>query len=221
MNRNPTNPSCAWARDAASGAADDEITVADAEQLAEHIAGCAACAQFAGSVAVLARTSRIRVAQTDPVFVARVMATARPARLGRGGWIRPSLVWCGLLVAFHNFEPLVFGEFDGVRSHLARHAGASGAALALCLLFVAWRPHRAYGLLPFVSALVVLTLIGTLLDEAAGVTHTWDEVAHLAEVVGLALLWMMAGSPGLELLRFRRRADRPAQSSRTLRTRAD
>jgi predicted anti-sigma-YlaC factor YlaD len=199
----PTNPNCAWARDAASAAADDELAAADAERLAEHIAGCSKCADFATRVAVLARTSRIRVAQTDPVFVARVMATARPARLGRGGWMRPSLVWCGLLVAFHNFEPLVFGEVDGVQSHLARHAGASGAALALCLLFVAWRPHRAYSLLPFVGALVALTVIGTLLDGAAGVTHAWEEVAHLAEVTGLVLLWMMAGSPGFEPLRLR------------------
>jgi predicted anti-sigma-YlaC factor YlaD len=201
MDARPTNPNCAWARDAASAAADDELGVAEAEQLAEHIAGCAACAEFARRVAVITRTSRIRVAHTDPVFVARVMATAHPARLGRGGWMRPSVVWCGLLVAFHNFEPLVFGEVDGVQSHLARHAGASGAALALCLLFVAWRPHRAHGLLPFVSALVALTLFGTLLDSAAGVTHAWDEVAHLAEVTGLVLLWLMAGSPGLDRAR--------------------
>lgn len=192
------NSSCDWAREAVSAAADDELRVADAEQLSEHLDGCLACAAYAGRVAVLARTSRIRVAQASPAFVERVMTTAHPAKLGRGGWMRPSLAWCGLLVAFHNFEPLVFGEIGGVQAHLARHAGASGAALAICLLVVAWRPHRAYGLLPFVSALVALTLFGTLLDGVAGVTHAWDEVAHLAEVTGLALLWMMAGSSGLD-----------------------
>ena len=203
MDATPTNPNCAWARDATSAATDDELTVAESEQLAEHLAGCRACAEFARRVAVLARTCRIRVARTDPVFVARVMATARPARPGRGGWMGPSLVWCGMPVAFHDFEPLMFGEVDGVQSHLARRAGASGAALASWLLFVAWRPQHAYGLLPFVSALVALTLIGPLLDGVAGLTHAWGEVAHLAEITGRVLLWMAAGSPGLEPLRFR------------------
>ena len=201
MDTSGINTNCSWAREAASAAADDELSGDEAERLADHIAGCDACAEFAGRVAVLTRTTRIRVAHSDPTFVARVMSNARPARLGRGGWLRPSLMWCGLIVAFHNFEPLVFGEVDGVRSHLARHAGASGAALALALMFVALRPHRAYGLLPFVSALVALTLTGTLLDSAAGVSHTWDEAAHLAEVTGLVLLWMMAGSPGLDRAR--------------------
>ncbi len=198
MDTSGMNTHCTWAREAASAAADDELGGGDTERLADHLAGCRACAEFADRVAVLTRTTRIRVAHSDPMFVARVMSDARPARLGRGGWLRPSLAWCGLVVAFHNIEPLVFGKVDGVQSHLARHAGASGAALALALLFVAWRPSRAYGLLPFVSALVALTVTGTLLDSAAGVTHTWNEAAHLAEVTGLVMLWMMAGSPGLD-----------------------
>ncbi len=178
--------------------------MSEAERLETHLAGCTACSTYAAQVAGLTRAARVRVAQHEPVFVARVMGGARPARLGRGGWLRPAIAWCGLLVAYHSLRPLVFGEVDGVQSHLARHAGASGAALAIGLMFVAWKPHRAFGMLPLVSALVATTMIGTLLDGATGVAHAWDETAHLAEITGLVLLWMIAGSPGYERVRERR-----------------
>lgn len=200
-----TSP-CDWARDAVSAAADDELTSAEHDRLSEHLDGCSDCLAYANQVAVIARTSRVRPARADPAFVARVMVNARPAQLGRGGWLRPALAWCGLLVGYHSVHPLLFGEVDGVQSHLARHAGAAGTALALGLFLVVWRPQRAYGLLPLVSALVAMALIGTLLDGATGVAHAWDESLHLAEVIGLAVLWMIAGSPGFERVRGRRSA---------------
>ncbi|HUF97460.1 MAG TPA: zf-HC2 domain-containing protein [Ilumatobacter sp.] len=204
--------SCTWARDAVSAGADDQLAITEAARLEQHLGECVACTDYAERVATLTRSTRVRPARNDPAFVARVMVNARPAQLGRGGWLRPALAWCGLLVAYHSVQPLIFGEVDGVQSHLARHAGASAAALALGLLFVAWKPHRAFGLLPLASALVALTLVGTVLDGATGVAHAWDESVHLAEVTGLVLSWMIAGSPGSDRVRdswavFRTRAD--------------
>ncbi len=48
---------------------------------------------------------------------------------------------------------------------LARHLGAFGVALSIGLLYVAWRPHRAYGMLPFavyrvIQALVIVLAFG-------------------------------------------------------------
>ena len=81
-------------------------------------------------------------------------------------------------------------------SDLARHLGAFGVALAIGFAYVAWRPHRSFGMLPFVGALVVSMLASTGFDLADGDRSAVAEAAHLPELAGLALLWMIAGSPG-------------------------
>jgi predicted anti-sigma-YlaC factor YlaD len=147
---------------------------------------------------------RFRSPVADPAFVARVMADARPARLGRGGWMRPVLAWCAIVVGVQSFAPLVFGDSDGASAHTARHLGASGLALAVGLLYAAWRPHRAYGLLPFVGALFGATLIAAVVDLIDGDASAFAESTHLAELIGIAVLWMIAGSPGWQAVVNRR-----------------
>ena len=144
------------------------------------------------------------------------MTRSRPERLGRGGWLRPALAWCGVLIALQSVRPLVFADLDGAPTHIARHAGASALALAIGLVYAAWRPHRAFGLLPFVGALLLTTLVSTVLDTIDGNRSALSEAVHVAEIVGLVLLWMVAGSPGwdrlddrLRLLRRHQGAARP------------
>ena len=79
---------------------------------------------------------------------------------------------------------------------MARHLGAFGAALAIGFAYAAWRPHRAFGLLPFTGALVATTLVSAITDTANGGVRPLAESAHIAELVGLVLLWMIAGAPG-------------------------
>ena len=62
--------------------------------------------------------------------------------------------------------------------------------------FAAWKPHRAFGLLPFTAALVATTLVSLVADIVSGTRTLLAELIHLAEIVGLTLLWMIAGSPG-------------------------
>jgi predicted anti-sigma-YlaC factor YlaD len=137
------------------------------------------------------------------------MQRAQPARLGRGGWLRPALAWCGLLIAVQSLSPLVFGEIEGAPTHVARHVGASTFALGVGLLYVAWRPHRAYGLLPLVGALFGAMLAGACFDVLGGDRSAMSEGVHVVELVGMVLLWMIAGSPGWDrverLFRFGRR----------------
>lgn len=187
---------CGTARELISAAADGETRGVDDVLLRAHLDTCAACAAHDERVAVLARTTRLRSASSDHVFVARVLADAHPARLGRGGWLRPALAWCGVLIALQAVQPLVFGEVDGVSTHVARHVGASTLALAIGLLYAAWRPHRAFGLLPLVSALLLTTVAGAILDTVVGNTGGFAEAAHITELAGMVLLWMIAGSPG-------------------------
>jgi predicted anti-sigma-YlaC factor YlaD len=92
------------------------------------------------------------------------------------------------------------GDSDGANAHTARHLGASGVALAVGMLYVAWRPHRAYGLLPFVGALFGATVIATVVDVIDGDASAFAESTHLAELIGIVVLWMIAGSPGWQTI---------------------
>lgn len=194
--------SCSSARELVSASADDALDGPQTAVLATHLDGCVDCTAYQVRVAALSRSTRVRTVAFDPEFVTTVMQRAQPARLGRGGWLRPALAWCGLLIAFQSVTPLVFGDIDGAPTHVARHVGASTFALAVGLLYVAWRPHRAYGMLPLVGALFGAMLAGALFDMVGGDRSAASEVVHLVELVGMVLLWMIAGSPGWE--RFER-----------------
>jgi predicted anti-sigma-YlaC factor YlaD len=190
---------CADARALISAAADDELSVDETASLDAHVERCLDCTDYADGVAALTRSVRLRPFTTDPELVARAMAGA--GRLGRGAWLRPALAWCSVLVGAESARPLLFGELAGTPTHVARHIGASGLALAVAFVSVTWRPHRAAGLLPFVAALLVATLAATLLDTVSGSRRAGAEYVHVAEVVGMLLLWLIAGSPGWERVR--------------------
>lgn len=204
---------CELARELVSADADDELRAGERSVLSGHLAGCAACRAHAEQVALLTRHVRVRrlggSAASTPDLVERVLARSRPARLGRGGWLRPALAWCGLVIAAQSMRPLVWGDLSGTPTHVARHVGASALALAIGFLYAAWRPHRAFGLLPLVGALLATTLFGAVLDTAGGNRNAFAELVHVAELVGAALLWMVAGSPGWDRLSEHRPARRP------------
>lgn len=188
--------SCDSARELISAAVDDALVGDEVHVLETHLEGCAECTAYRTEVVSLARATRIRAATFDPGFVDAVVQRTQPARLGRGGWLRPALAWCGLVVAGQSVVPLVLGDLDGTPTHVARHVGASTLALAIGLLFVAWRPHRAAGLLPFVGALFGSMFAAAVFDVLSGDRSLVAELAHVAELVGMVLLWMIAGSPG-------------------------
>jgi predicted anti-sigma-YlaC factor YlaD len=204
--------SCTDFRELISASADDELSAVDQARLDGHLVGCAECDAFVEQVARLTRLSRMRSVLPEADLVERVMARATPPRLGRGAWVRPALAWCGVVVAVQSMRPLLFGELAGTPTHVARHVGASALALAVGFLYAARRPHKAYGLLPLVGGLLITTLFGALLDVLDGARRPAAEAVHLAELVGIVLLWLVAGSPGLDRLtmQFRRRRPPPA-----------
>jgi predicted anti-sigma-YlaC factor YlaD len=193
--------SCLDARVLISAAADDELRGDELRALELHLEGCPECQARADAVAKLTRSIRLRSAALEGEFVRRVVSRSRPARLGRGGWLRPALAWLGIVIAIESTRPLVFGEIDGTPTHIARHLGASGLALAIGMIYAAWRPHRAFGLLPLVTALLATTLLSTLLDTVDGDRSVLSEAYHVLELAGLVVLWMVAGSPGWERMR--------------------
>lgn len=176
--------------------ADDEATRLERLALDTHLEECESCRHVAARFASVDRRIRFRPAEPVPDLVMAVTTRARPAVLGRGGWMRPGLAWVAVVLLAQNISPLVFGTVDGAETHLARHLGAFGVALAIGFAYAAWRPHRAFGMLPFVAALVVTMTASAGFDLLDGGRSAIAEATHLAELVGLALLWMIAGSPG-------------------------
>jgi predicted anti-sigma-YlaC factor YlaD len=191
------------ARDLISAAVDDELPVAELRLLDEHLRGCSLCRGYAERVSALTRTVRLRRVDTVPDLTARVLDRARPPRLGRGGWLRPALGWIALVIAAQSVQPLVLGDAAGATTHIARHLGAFGLALSFGMAYAAWRPHRAFGMLPFAVALVATTLLSAVFDMTDQVRTPVAEAVHLTELMGLVLLWMVAGSPGWERLTTR------------------
>lgn len=207
---------CGDAKVLISASADDELLNDERRVLDAHLESCPDCQAYAEALASLTRTVRLRAAQFEREFLTSVMSRSRPARLGRGGWLRPALVWCGLVIGVLSIRPLVWADADGASVHIARHLGASSLALAIGLLYAAWRPHRAFGLLPFVGALLATTVLTTVLDTLDRTRSPISEAVHLVEMAGLVILWMVAGSPGWDRivdawrsLRSRRGVARP------------
>lgn len=188
---------CGVARELISSTADGESTAQERALLDAHRSTCASCGAFALDVAVLDRRIRIRSAEPVPDLVADVTARSRPARLGRGGWLRPALAWVAIVMFVQSVPALLFGSASGADTHSARHLGAFGVALAVGFAYAAWKPHRAFGLLPFTAALVATTLLGVVADIVGGARTPVGELIHLSEIIGLTLLWIIAGSPGL------------------------
>jgi predicted anti-sigma-YlaC factor YlaD len=194
---------CEPFRELISAAIDDELSPSQRWRLDTHLESCAPCATQFDAFSDLTRRIRVRPAEPVPDLAARVMDRARPPRLGRGGWLRPALAWVAAVIAVQSLGPLVWGSIDGVTTHAARHLGGFALALAVGLAYAAWRPHRAFGMLPFAVALVVTILIGATLDLASGASTALAEALHLTELLGLVLLWLIAGSPGWERLKDR------------------
>ncbi len=179
---------------------DGETTARVEAELEEHLTGCASCRAVASQFERVDRWTRVRPAERVPDLRPVVLASSRPARLGRGGWLRPSLAWVAAVVLVQSVVVLVLGELDGADVHQARHIGAFGVALGVGFAYVAWRPHRAVGLLPFTVAWTVTMTVSAVFDILDGGRTVVQEAVHVGELVGLVLIWMIAGSPGLERL---------------------
>ncbi len=195
-----------------SARADGETTAHENALLSDHLAHCADCSALADRVEALDRQVRFRPAEPVPDMVASITSRARPATLGRGGWLRPAIAWVAVVLLAQNTAVLLSGRLAGAESHQARHIGAFGVALAVGFAYVAWKPHRSSGLLPFAAALITTMSISAVAAVVDGGRTLLAESAHVTEIVGLVLLWMIAGSPGWSRITRRRHHRTPLSS---------
>jgi predicted anti-sigma-YlaC factor YlaD len=180
---------CLQARELASAGLDGQLTDAEERSLDAHLAGCGACADWIDAVADMTRRNRVgHPGVTAP-------SPAAPPRGARNRAVRFALAWAGiLLVAWHLPEVITAGNELAV--HLARQQAGFAVALGIGFIFVAWRPDRAYGVLPMVAAFTVVLTIVAVIDLANGTSNIAVESRHLLEIGGLALMWVLGSEMG-------------------------
>lgn len=187
---------CDLARLALSAGLDGEASPRELDALDAHLAGCPGCLRWSHQAAAVHRAVRVRPAEPVPDLVAGVLARAAVPTPGRGEWVRYALGVVAATNLLLGLPALLLGSgSDGVPVHVARHLGAFVVAISLGLLYCAWRPHRAAGLLPVAAALVTAMVAGAVADVVGGDRPAIAEVVHLFELAGLVLLWMLAGRP--------------------------
>jgi predicted anti-sigma-YlaC factor YlaD len=187
---------CSSYRELVSARLDDELTVVESEALDTHLRHCAACTTFATRATALAPLVRVRAADRIPDLVAPILAVARaPRRDAFRDAARLMLAWVAVAELAFALPALVLGDSSGATAHVARHLGSFDVAIAAGLLYAAWRPQRAPALIPVAFVLTGCVIVTAALDLTDGSTSSGLEAHHLVDLVGFALLWIVAGRP--------------------------
>jgi len=187
---------CTSYRELISARLDDEITVLEADALDAHLHHCTDCAHFAARAAALMPIVRVRVADEIPDLVAPILAAARaPRRDPLRHAARLMLAWVAIVELAFALPALILGDSTGATAHVARHLGSFDVAIAAGLLYAAWRPQRALALIPVALVLTGCVVATAALDLTDGSTSSGLEAHHVVDLVGFALLWVVAGRP--------------------------
>ncbi len=179
-------------RELISADADGELTPELAPLVEAHLAHCPACIDFAEGAHRVRRLTGLHVPPPAPSSEPTVQAVSVPD-VGKGAWVRIALAAVGLTLLLRGIVLIVTGDLDGASEHVARHLGAFGAALAIGLVYAAWRPERALGLMPLAGVLGVLLAATAVIDVAMRRSDALSEATHVVEVVGIVLLWILSG----------------------------
>ncbi len=180
---------CEQARDAISEAIDRGEPIS--AEVEAHVDGCAACRRWQEAAHQLRRATLRPVAEESPL----VSLSRLPERFALHRWVRIALAWAALwLIAWNVVD--MFAAGSGSAIHLERHQAAFDVALGLAFLFVAWRPDRAYGMVPFAAAFTFALSVSAIIDLVNGASTLVRESAHIVELIGLGLLWFLGLAVG-------------------------
>jgi predicted anti-sigma-YlaC factor YlaD len=190
---------CDRYREAISARIDGEDPGLPTEDIDAHLAECPECrswASAAASPALTAVASPGDPVAIDPALLARLMRPAPAPEAARSGLIS-TVEWRMVLalIALTQIALAWPGGFldDGHASiHLAHELTAWDMGLAAGFLVVAWRPARAWGMLPLVAVLVAAMVVTSGFDLLSGHALLGREAVHALALAGLGCLWALA-----------------------------
>lgn len=183
---------CAPFRDLLSERLDGELDPSDEIRLDAHLDSCLACTAFEDQAVALRREMRMHAASELGSIRAPVLGADRaPSRLHE--LLRWALFVIGATLVVINVGALF--DLGGADRHLLRHDGVFGTALGAGMLSVAWKPHRAIGLVPITSVIAALMIVVAVVDIASGDATMLGEAGHALELIGLVCLWVISGGP--------------------------
>ncbi len=183
---------CSAARELLSARHDgDDLDPIASGRLDAHLDGCGACREHAAGMRAL-RPRTLRPAEASDSVVGRVLAALEPDRstAPETKLVRIALFVVAVAQAAVAVPQLLHGG-SGLAAHQARHVGVFSLALAVGFAYTALRPRRVGALLPFAGALAVGLILTGVIDAVAGRTPIAGESAHLLDVVGLTLMWVL------------------------------
>jgi predicted anti-sigma-YlaC factor YlaD len=190
---------CTRFREAVSARIDGEDPGLPTRAIDAHLAECPDCRAWADAAASPALRSVASPADPDaldPALLARLVrptAAAAPARHGLLSTLewRVVLAVIGLLQVALAWPGGILD--DGHASiHLAHELTAWDMGLAAGFLVVAWRPARAWGMLPLVGVLVAAMVVTSGFDLVWGHALLGRETVHVLALAGLGCVWALA-----------------------------
>jgi predicted anti-sigma-YlaC factor YlaD len=188
---------CSTCQDALSARLDGEDVDVSLDELDTHVGTCAECRRFSLDITDVHRLVRVRAAEPVPDLTRSILdstddlaPTPPTAGAAARGWIRYGLVVIGLTMLVLALPSLVLHD-SGNAIHLTRELSAWDAAFGAGLLFAAWQPGRARGLLPMAAVLAGAQLLGSVIDVVSGRSPVVSETHHALELVGVLLLWLL------------------------------
>jgi predicted anti-sigma-YlaC factor YlaD len=190
---------CTRFREAVSARIDGEDPGLPTRAIDAHLAGCPDCRAWADAVASPALRSVASPADPDaidPALLARLVrptAAAAPARHG----LLSTLEWRVVLAVIGLLQVALAwpgGILDNGHAsiHLAHELTAWDMGLAAGFLVVAWRPARAWGMLPLVGVLVAAMVVTSGFDLVWGHALLGRETVHVLALAGLGCVWALA-----------------------------
>lgn len=193
---------CQPFREALSAIIDGEDPGMAWDDLQRHLADCGVCRRWSDDVNALNASLPLIAADavpdlSDAVFAriappVTIESTVTPAPgKGQRPW-RVALALVALAQLGVALPALLLGADAGASPHLAHELGSWDVALTVGFLFAAWRPARAWGMLPLVAALVVCLTVTSGVGLADGEASVLRESSHVLDLAGLLLLWVLA-----------------------------
>lgn len=183
---------CELYRESLSAEMDGERPAVSSELLRAHVRRCDACGDWEVQARGLAGALVATVAAHDAPDLSRRILRAAAVPVRTGEHLTPWRVTLAAVAVLHVL--LALPATLGAPAHTAAELGSWDIALAVGFLFAAWRPARAWGMLPLVAA-VVVGVAATGFIAPTTDADLASEAAHLLDVAGLVCVWALAGKP--------------------------